>query len=218
MAGLEYELGNVTAEYVKVRLTYCHSGFPSLPAASKSGGVSSCQTRLETTATGVIKRYNPTSPWAVDEVAPAVSRTLFEVMTSHWGPVRANETMSRIMASRSRPRKEASVINLGDGVYDLPTRPERTGAALPLNVPRRTASLRMTKGGRTSSISRPRHHASRVSRVPGSSTDSSLPRPGNAAQLREEPESQSEDNSWDLDGRETTRRRRSGRWSIATWW
>ena len=116
MADLEYHLGNVQTEYIEVRLSYSHSGFPtfsdaggSVGAASAAvDGVSRSRTRLETRATGVITRNNPMSDWSPrPRPCAPVSNTLFTIIAAHWGPIRANNIMHRIVASRSTPRKVA---------------------------------------------------------------------------------------------------------------
>lgn len=119
MADLEYHLGNVQTEYIEVRLSYSHSGFPTFSdagggagaASAAVDGVSRSRTRLETRATGVITRNNPMSDWSPrPRPCVPVSNTLFTIIAAHWGPIRANDIMHRIVASRSTPRKVAGSI------------------------------------------------------------------------------------------------------------
>ncbi|KAK7927176.1 hypothetical protein PG985_004174 [Apiospora marii] len=178
MADLEYHLGNVQTEYIEVRLSYSHSGFPAFSDASGSAdaasaavdGVSRSRTRLETRATGVITRNNPMSDWSPrPRPCAPVSNTLFTIIAAHWGPIRANDIMHRIVASRSTPRKVAGstatattktptatptsplyrnrragtdIQGSEETVRATAAPPERTATAPPLQVPRRQTSLR----------------------------------------------------------------------------
>ncbi|ORY63166.1 uncharacterized protein BCR38DRAFT_410123 [Pseudomassariella vexata] len=190
-ADLEYQLGSTRTEYMKVRVSYCHSGFPAFKNTSSQESGSTCQTRLETTSIGVIKRHNPASEWSPRPTPSPVSNSLFAIIASHWGPIRANDTMYRIVTTWSTPRKVANAINRKvDRSEDTIKPPDRTGTAPPLIVPRRKTSLRKastdlgtdmdparkiwTQMRRTSSGSRPAYFVSRVNRIPGSSTDSSM--------------------------------------------
>ncbi|KAK8051970.1 hypothetical protein PG993_003355 [Apiospora rasikravindrae] len=116
MADLEYHLGNVQTEYIEVRLSYSHSGFPTFSDISGGAGTSSSVvegvsrscTQLETRVTGVITRNNPMSAWSPRPTPCApVPNTLFAITAAHWGPIRANDIMHRIIVSRSTPRKVA---------------------------------------------------------------------------------------------------------------
>lgn len=147
-ADLEFQLGSVKTEYTKVRLTYCHSGFPMLADVSTMSSTSSSQTRLETTATGVIERQSPVSIWSPGPV-PA-SNALFPIIASHWGPIRAHDVMNKItMVPRSSsPRKLArgnnkSMICIGGAGSDpkTPDKAARAPRAPQVQVPRRQASL-----------------------------------------------------------------------------
>lgn len=132
-------------------MSYCHSGFPILRDTSFANGLSSNQTRLETAATGVIKRHSPTSIWSPRPTP--TSNALFPVIASHWGPTRANDIMSRIAIPRSGPRRIAkrnnskSIINFGRGGRENdPNTPMTAMRAVafkapPVRVPRRQASL-----------------------------------------------------------------------------
>ncbi|KAK8127615.1 hypothetical protein PG984_008723 [Apiospora sp. TS-2023a] len=178
MADLEYHLGNVQTEYIEVRLSYSHSGFPTFSDAGGAGavsaavdGVSRSRTRLETRATGVITRNNPMSDWSPrPQPCAPVSNTLFTIIAAHWGPIRANDIMHRIVTSRSTPRKVAmsAAFTTNTATRTTPTSPlnrnrrtgtdiqgseetvrataactpERTATAPPPRVPRRQTSLR----------------------------------------------------------------------------
>ncbi|KAK8090796.1 hypothetical protein PG994_000301 [Apiospora phragmitis] len=172
MADLEYHLGNVQTEYIEVRLSYSHSGFPTFNDIGGAGtavaieGVSQSRTHLETRVTGVITRNNPMSAWSPRPTPCApVSNTLFAIIAAHWGPIRANDIMHRIIASRSTPRKVAvttatstatttpksplrhrragtDIQGSDETVRAAAVPPERTATAPPLRVPRRQTSLR----------------------------------------------------------------------------
>ncbi|KAH7312914.1 hypothetical protein BKA65DRAFT_148923 [Rhexocercosporidium sp. MPI-PUGE-AT-0058] len=72
IAQLENDLGDTLTPYLTVRLTYKHSAFPNIKnPALISDGMSMHVTRLQTEATGVIKRHNPLSAWS-----PRTSQTI----------------------------------------------------------------------------------------------------------------------------------------------
>ncbi|KAI0132522.1 hypothetical protein BJ170DRAFT_251449 [Xylariales sp. AK1849] len=193
IAELEYQLGYVRTEYLVVRLSYCHSGFPSFKDAATTNGVSACQTRIITTSIGTIDRHNPVSAWSPRPTPLPVSDTLFPTIASHWGPIRANEIMLRIVTARSSSRKVANIRRNVNGSGETIEPPERSGTAPPLRVPRRLASLGQnsseqqgpdparkiwTEMRRTSTSDCPAYYVSRVNRVPASSTESFLSSPG----------------------------------------
>lgn len=111
--------------------------------------MSSCRTRLETVAVGVIKRHNPSSAWSPQPTPCPLSNTLFAIIASHWGPVRANDVMNRIVTSRSTPRKAATATVIwpalaaesSEEIMRGVKSPEFTPTAPPLHVPKRQASL-----------------------------------------------------------------------------
>ncbi|KAK3990088.1 hypothetical protein QBC44DRAFT_395267 [Cladorrhinum sp. PSN332] len=104
MEDLEFHLGSTMTEYLQVRMTYRHSGFPQQPlrTANKMAahdGIASTQTTIQTTAVAVIKRHNSSSPWSPRPRAP-LPNPLFEIIASHWGVQTASEVMQRILSSR----------------------------------------------------------------------------------------------------------------------
>ncbi|KAI1503927.1 hypothetical protein F5X99DRAFT_80420 [Biscogniauxia marginata] len=108
IADLEHQLGSFEVEYLQVRVSYSHSGFPSFKEVSLEDNVSSCQTRLESTATGVIKRHNSRSTWSPRPTP--TPNTLFSIIASHWGPIRAKEMLHTIMAQRTTtPHRTATL-------------------------------------------------------------------------------------------------------------
>ncbi|KAK0715752.1 hypothetical protein B0H67DRAFT_581519 [Lasiosphaeris hirsuta] len=116
---LEHHLGSTMTEYLQVRLTYRHSGFPRrtasppspsspdvTPIAKPIDGIVDMQTTLETTARAVIKRHNSASMWSP---RPTPQPTpLFEIIALHWGPVSASEVMRRVVSSRTPSRRVVS--------------------------------------------------------------------------------------------------------------
>ncbi|RYO95529.1 hypothetical protein DL764_007689 [Monosporascus ibericus] len=144
IADLELQLGSVKTEYIQVRLSYCHSGFPMLEDVSTASGISSRQSRLETTAVGVVNRHSTTSIWS-PRPTPA-SNALFPIIASHWGPGRAHDVMNKIMSQRSSPRRfpksnSRSMTNVRGSENSSPQIPVRTDEGAPVSVPQRKASL-----------------------------------------------------------------------------
>ncbi|KAK3294826.1 uncharacterized protein B0H64DRAFT_443860 [Chaetomium fimeti] len=116
---LEHELGGTVTEYLQVRVTYCHSGFPqrhkqitATVNTTASDGIASIQTTIQTTATATIKRHNSTSPWSPPPCTPRPN-PLFEVIASHWGAENAHAVMQRVIRSRaaasSAPNRPLSI-------------------------------------------------------------------------------------------------------------
>ncbi|KAH8680915.1 hypothetical protein BX600DRAFT_428892 [Xylariales sp. PMI_506] len=194
-ADIEYQLGYVTTEFLEVRLSYSHSGFPGISPLSSIEN-SACRTRLETVVVGEIKLQNPESPWVPREPQASISTTLYRIIASHWGPVQANVIVKRMAAIPERGvGKQGKYRHFPtvDGAIPPDRLPEPTGTAPPFNVPRRQASLNKTdfqkealgKGPRqtredwtqirrTSLSSCPNNTISRGHRYPASSTTPSL--------------------------------------------
>ncbi|KAI1806160.1 hypothetical protein F4811DRAFT_560620 [Daldinia bambusicola] len=186
IADLENQLGSARTEYLQVRVHYCHSGFPEYGRDSTDndtgGSASTCQTRLETAVTGTIQQHTSTSAWSPRPTPP--TNPLFPIIASHWGPIRANEIMQRIMSSRPSSRRTAKWMRIGhhDRTGDVLQVPTRAGTAPP--VPQRQASLKRlsperisdparkiwTELRRTSSGNRPAFHVSKANRLPAATT------------------------------------------------
>lgn len=85
MEDLENQLGSAQCEYLKVNLIYRHSAFSSISAiASHAGshnGVTTMQTKLRTTFTAAINKYNAASPWSPPP-APTPNR-LVGIIAAH---------------------------------------------------------------------------------------------------------------------------------------
>ncbi|KAI0848312.1 hypothetical protein F5Y00DRAFT_89824 [Daldinia vernicosa] len=186
IADLENQLGSAQTEYLQVRVHYCHSGFPAfgvnITEGDAKGDVSTYQTRLETVATGTIKQYASMSAWSPRPISTANS--LFPIIASHWGPVRANEVMQRIISNRLSSCRAARWMGMGqlDRTEDILQVPTRSGTAPP--VPQRQASLKRlspdvisdparkiwTELRQTSSGNRPAFHVRKANRLPAATT------------------------------------------------
>ncbi|CAJ2513587.1 Uu.00g017060.m01.CDS01 [Anthostomella pinea] len=186
IADLEYQLGGVRAKYLQVRVKYCHSGFPALKQTSLTESVSTCETRLETAATGVIERRSSMSAWS-PRLMPSCN-PLLGIIASHWGPVRATEVFRKIVAHRTSPQ----LPDLNSHMDTLQAReledtiatPISTRKGPPVRVPRRQASLGRaspdddvdparkiwTEMRRTSGGKRPNFHVSKPNRSPAATT------------------------------------------------
>ncbi|KAI1115344.1 hypothetical protein F5Y14DRAFT_133861 [Nemania sp. NC0429] len=104
IADLESELRVPGIQYLQVRLRYHHSGFPALSSATPADGMADCRTSLETTVTAVLEQQAlHLSTWQLP-ICPAES-SLFGIVASYWGPLRANEIFSK----RTRPLTHSTV-------------------------------------------------------------------------------------------------------------
>lgn len=130
---LEYHLGSTTTEYLEIRVTYRHSGFPhhssspysdpTTPTSGprKSDGITGMQTTMETRAFAIIKRHNSSSFWS-PRPAPQPNPHLFEIIASHWGMASAREILTRISARPRTPLHPQRAMNLAANV-PLPPSP-----------------------------------------------------------------------------------------------
>ncbi|KAI5919900.1 hypothetical protein F4810DRAFT_464649 [Camillea tinctor] len=162
MADLEYQLGSVEIEYLQVRVRYRHSWFPSFQESSFDDNISSCQTKLESTAIGVIKRQNSIA--AQSPRLSSASNPISSIIASHWGPARAKEMMRKVKLQRETSSRQERKLgathasrNISRGGSDAGTeirekagiefstpRPQTAVGSRhgrPVHVPRRQASL-----------------------------------------------------------------------------
>ncbi|KAL2159010.1 hypothetical protein VTH06DRAFT_3041 [Thermothelomyces fergusii] len=111
---LEAQLGGIVTEYLEIRVTYRHPGYPQrhsrlasvLAGSPGHDGLSGIQTTIQTTATASIRRHNTASRWSPLPCTPRPNR-LFEVVASHWGADKAHAVMQRVIRSRwIRPRPD----------------------------------------------------------------------------------------------------------------
>ncbi|KAI1386367.1 uncharacterized protein F4822DRAFT_314167 [Hypoxylon trugodes] len=187
IADLEFQLGGSRIEYVHVCINYCHSGFPVFENATTEDSISTHQTRLKTTVTGVINQHDPTSAWSPKPVS--TSNPLFAIIASHWGPARANEIIRRITPIRPYSRRAINRMNTQtDRSEDTIKAPERIRTSPP--IPQRQTSLNLkcfspdparkiwTELRRTSSGQRPAFHVtSKANRIPAATTFVDAPSP-----------------------------------------
>ncbi|KAK0129286.1 hypothetical protein ONS95_015016 [Cadophora gregata] len=106
IAQLENDLGDTLTPYLTVRLTYKHSGFPNIKKPGViQDGMSMHITRLQTEATGVIKRHNPLSAWS-----PRTSQTihsplevnpLIHLVETYLPSVQAREVIKKLAGERT---------------------------------------------------------------------------------------------------------------------
>ncbi|KAI1190452.1 hypothetical protein F5B17DRAFT_73684 [Nemania serpens] len=102
IADLESELGVSGIRYLQVRLRYHHSGFPASNRAIATDGTVDCRTSLETTVTAVLeKQALHLSAWQLP-TRPTES-SLFGIVASYWGPLRANEIFSKRTRGQTNP-------------------------------------------------------------------------------------------------------------------
>ncbi len=190
---LELQLGNTATEYLQIRLTYCHSGFPQQDANSArnipSPRGTSVRTRLETVATAAIKRHNVESGWS--PLPAPWNNPLLEIISSHWGLAAAGDIMEKLAAAKPpTPRKSARLpapkepqqISQKADTANSPTpqtqqTPDRNrggGQKSPSPRARGTgdpARKIWSEMRRISSARQPAtHHVTRVQRIPSSST------------------------------------------------
>ncbi|CAM1511430.1 Fc.00g089430.m01.CDS01 [Cosmosporella sp. VM-42] len=163
---LEAELGDSQVAYMHVSITYSHSAFPQLTITENPGGVSSIQSKVETTATATLKVHNTHSPWSPPP-APTPN-PLFELIEQRWSVANATEAMHQITAHRSTPRKLAKA-HLKSGLNDVEylTIPGTTVHKAPVGpvVPVRQASLQRGDQIREPSATRTRGYLNEMRRV-----------------------------------------------------
>ncbi|KAI1633410.1 hypothetical protein F4809DRAFT_28594 [Biscogniauxia mediterranea] len=158
IADLEYQLGSVEIEYLQVRISYCHSGFPSFKEPSFDDNVSSCQTRLESTAIGVIKRQNSISTWSPRP--NSTSNPLSSIIASHWGPIQAKEMLHKIKSQRTGSLRRKSTPSGAHAGRNSSNSGPGTGTREEANM-KPSPGLRATVGSRQGrSVRVPRRQAS----------------------------------------------------------
>ncbi|KAI3331505.1 hypothetical protein HD806DRAFT_518522 [Xylariaceae sp. AK1471] len=133
IANIESQLGSSSVRCLQVRLQYQHSGFPLSNSIAPTDGTADCQTRLETTAIGVIKEQTLHPPWGLSCVSTGES-SLLGLVASHWGPLRANEIFFRETSLQFD-----SIVATNTAHYDSLARIDRESNPS-ANVPRRQAT------------------------------------------------------------------------------
>ncbi|KAI1436078.1 hypothetical protein GGR50DRAFT_693461 [Xylaria sp. CBS 124048] len=108
IADIEKQLGAALFKCLQVRLRYKHSGFAALDQAVPTAGTMDYQTRLETTVSGVIEQQ-ALRPFLRSPRAGTDGASLFDIVASYWGPVRANEIFHCGAAFRQGNRNAGTV-------------------------------------------------------------------------------------------------------------
>jgi hypothetical protein len=127
MAELEHDLGHTISPFIKVRLSYRHSGFPQLKKSSAvSEGLISHVTNLQTEATAVIKRHNLQSAWSPRTSQtielPMVPNPVINLIETHLPADQAREALRRLATERA-PIPLAKRFQHFDGSSDETIRP-----------------------------------------------------------------------------------------------
>jgi hypothetical protein len=140
IADIESQLGSTGIRYLEVHLRYQHSGFPLSHSTAPTDGTANCQTRLETTATGIIKEQALHPPWGLPCVGTGES-SLLDLVASHWGPLRANEIFFR----ETSPQVD-SIVATNTAHYDSLKKMDRTWSPF-ANVPQRQVTPQNSSPG-----------------------------------------------------------------------
>ncbi|KAI5463337.1 hypothetical protein BGZ63DRAFT_381172 [Mariannaea sp. PMI_226] len=142
---LEAELGDCDVGYAHVRLSYCHTAFPSTmdPEAltEKSSSVSSVQSRVDTVATASVKIHNSLSLWSRPN--PPRVGCLQPIIERHWGIEKAKSALLQMRnagGESSTPINSKALQNITTHIPNIHSRirSAHTGPMMPL----RQASLK----------------------------------------------------------------------------
>lgn len=150
---LESQLGASEAEFVKIQLSYRHSGLDPL-----SEGVSSCSTRLATVAVSVVQLHGPVSTWCPrNNIYQPLENVMFPTIAAHWGPIRTNDLLKkRILPTIENRIPLAPSSTTSSRKTAKNSKPKRPSSPdLSIQVPRRRTSLNHTavsEGDHTSDI------------------------------------------------------------------
>ncbi|KJZ79900.1 hypothetical protein HIM_00614 [Hirsutella minnesotensis 3608] len=97
---LELELGNSEVGYMHVRVSYSHSAFPvETNAEADTTGVSHLRSRMETTATAILKRPGSFSAWSC--TSQPLQDHLLPLLERHWGPDKAVSIRRMILGTET---------------------------------------------------------------------------------------------------------------------
>jgi hypothetical protein len=100
MEELEFQLGNMQAQLMNIRVSYHHSAFPELTNVEPPrSGLCQLQSRMETTATAAVARRFKNSAWS-PRSKPS-QNSLFPLMVEHWGDEKAIVMQRRISDSQA---------------------------------------------------------------------------------------------------------------------
>ncbi|TLS27803.1 hypothetical protein PpBr36_00997 [Pyricularia pennisetigena] len=156
---LELQLGSTQAEFLRVRLTYRHSGFPQQQSQQQRqvprGGdslMSSTTTttasnhKIETQVIAAIERRSSTSPWSPSPAS--MPNPLIQIVASCWGVAAARDVMDRTSVGRQSQASSRSCRSPAESSVGRRPLSSIEGNAVP-TVPARRASLRKARAGST---------------------------------------------------------------------
>jgi hypothetical protein len=135
-----------------VRVSYSHSGFPE---QREPGDGVTVSTRIETTATAVIKCQDARSPWSPRPSPALATNRICDIIATNWDAERADHAIDRILARGPGPqvsrlfregiggRAEGSLERLRQSVKTAPPVPIRQ-ASLNKEFPVRYPALTRT--------------------------------------------------------------------------
>ncbi|TLD26919.1 hypothetical protein PspLS_04716 [Pyricularia sp. CBS 133598] len=156
---LEFQLGSTRAEFLRVRLTYRHSGFPQQQPQQQRqdhhGGeslMSSTTTttanthKIETQVIAAIERRSSTSPWSPSPTS--IPNPLIQIVASCWGVAAARDVMNRTSVGRQSQASSRSCRSPVESSVGRRPLSSIEGNAVP-TVPARRASLRKSRADST---------------------------------------------------------------------
>ncbi|KAL2060923.1 hypothetical protein VTL71DRAFT_8975 [Oculimacula yallundae] len=151
IAQLENDLGDTLTPYLTVRLTYKHSAFTNIKkSAVVSDGMYMHITRLQTEATGVIKRHNPLSAWSPRASqtinSPAETSPLINLVETYLPLELAQEAIKKLAGERTPTPLAKRFENLS-GLSEETVKPVLSGLAAPIG-PVLSSSLVQTASAR----------------------------------------------------------------------
>lgn len=136
MEDLQFDLGVLLVKYVDVRLSYHHSEFPSIRSRSGTNGFQTQQTKLETSAIGIVRQRNRYSIWSSESTT--TENHLAPILVSHWGFTRASEFMQEIKITPAGQLKLGEIKTKNYSNESVPGVPQ---TSLPPAIPQRRTSL-----------------------------------------------------------------------------
>ncbi|KAI1275337.1 hypothetical protein F5Y07DRAFT_181733 [Xylaria sp. FL0933] len=119
IADIENTLCASSVRYIQIHMQYHHSGFSVSHHAEPTNGTMDWQTRLDTTVTGVMKEQELHSTSCSS--SPRIGgSTLFGLVASYWGPLRANDIFSE-RHRQPEPIVTANHVTLTGGQRSMTT-------------------------------------------------------------------------------------------------
>ncbi|KAH9438702.1 hypothetical protein MCOR02_002309 [Pyricularia oryzae] len=156
---LELQLGSTQAEFLRVRLTYRHSGFPQQQAQQQRQDtncgdslMSSTTTttanthKIETHVIAAIERRSSSSPWSPSPAS--MPNPLIQIVASCWGVAAARDVIDRTSVGRQSQASSRSCRSPVESSMGRRPLSSIEGNAVP-TVPARRASLRKARADST---------------------------------------------------------------------